>query len=100
LKPIRFLPGALEDAAEAEAWYARQRAGLDEEFRGAVIRTLETLSAPESFPVIGRHGRHELRRAVVRRFLFRVLFVDQPERILVVAIAHARRRAGDWRGRS
>lgn len=41
----------------------------------------------------------EVREAFLKRFPYRVVFVELPEEIRVVALAHKRRRPGYWRHR-
>ncbi len=42
---------------------------------------------------------HRHRRGLLRRFPYSVIYRVEPEGILVVAVAHSRRRASYWRGR-
>ena len=41
----------------------------------------------------------ELRRRLVRRFPFGILYRIEPEEIVIVAVAHLRRKPGYWRER-
>jgi plasmid stabilization system protein ParE len=42
------------------------------------------------------HGTH---RFVVQQFPFSVIYLDDPDLITIVAIAHAKRKPGYWKGR-
>jgi hypothetical protein len=52
---VRLSPEAVEELAEAAAWYMAQRPGLEVEFLGEVERLLPLIeTSPASFP---RHSR-------------------------------------------
>jgi len=40
-----------------------------------------------------------VQRALARKFPFSVVFLNQPDRVWIVAVMHAKRRPGHWRGR-
>jgi hypothetical protein len=40
-----------------------------------------------------------VRKFVLRRFPFLIIYRDLPSTIQIVAVAHGRRRAGYWKGR-
>jgi hypothetical protein len=39
------------------------------------------------------------RRALARKFPYSVVYLDQPDRVWIVALMHAKRRPGYWRER-
>lgn len=100
-KAVRLETAAEDEFDAAAAWYERQRPGLGQEFIDEVAQVLARLGeSSQSFsllpgvpPALGIH------RAGVHRFPYAVLFLDQPEVVRVLAIAHERRRPGYWRGR-
>jgi plasmid stabilization system protein ParE len=55
------------------------------------------LEHPEAGPALGRSRL--LRRKVLRRFRFTLIYAVEPHQIRVLAVAHDNRRPGYWRAR-
>jgi plasmid stabilization system protein ParE len=73
---------------DAVSWYEDRREGLGREFSVAVERLLEKIAlSPNQFASL----RGNIRRAVLKRFPYSIHFVVEDNRILVLAIFHARR---------
>jgi plasmid stabilization system protein ParE len=83
---------------EAAAWYEARGAGLGARFLDAIeVALQEILRRPSAFPRIATvRPNRAVRRALVRRFPFVVIFFVEAERVRVVAVAHARRIPGYW----
>ena len=96
MKPVDFLPGARLDFDASFDWYAVRSVVAAERFSIAVEIALGRIADnPEQFARID--GRH--RERIVRRFPFRIVFRVESSRIVIVAIAHAKRRPNYWKGR-
>ena len=84
------------EGEEAAASYAgrdpRVAARFAEELEAALNRIAE---APHRWPLY----LHGTRRVRLTRFPYLLPYREEPSRILVVAIAHAKRRPGYWRKR-
>ena len=95
---LELHPDALIDLREAATWYETRRRGLADVFVAQVEAALaRVLAAPLVFP---KHPADErLRRALVARFPYAVVFSVRGDVIYVVAFAHGRRRPGYWKGR-
>jgi hypothetical protein len=98
-KAWRMHPLAERELDRAAARYDGERAGLGAEF-------LEDFSAAYAVvrrgPVTGtgEHvGRFVIHRALLGRFPYAIVFTELGERVVVVAIAHVRRRPTYWRRR-
>jgi plasmid stabilization system protein ParE len=91
-----FLPPAEEEMHEAAKYYEEQAEGLGEEFLDDVQRSIDSV---RMFPEIGSMIEPPLRRHLLSRFPYSVVYAREPETIVVVAIAHHRRRPGYWRER-
>jgi plasmid stabilization system protein ParE len=86
-------PEAEADLRDAYQWYEDRRDGLGTEFVASVESTvLAILENPTRFPIV----RHDVRRALVRRFPFRVFLVAEPDEVVVLAILHAARHPDAW----
>jgi len=98
---VRILEAAAAEAVGAAAWYESQRAGLGADFREdfrAALDTVEEGVVPGS-PWPGRLGDRGVKRTLLKRFPFSVVFVDTGSGKVVLAVAHHRRRPAYWRGR-
>jgi len=95
VKPLELHPLALAEAEEAAAWYAERDPRVAMRFGEELEATLGLIvEAPEHWPIY-----FDMRRALFRRFPYFILDRDEPQRILIVVIAHAKRRPGYWEGR-
>lgn len=97
LKVIRYLPVARTELIEAAKFYARQAPGLGDTFLDDVGSRLTNISAQ---PLQGTSLPHNLRRVLLKRFPFFIVYEYEQEVITVIAIAHTSRRPGYWSSRS
>ena len=96
MKDYHFLPEAEEEMNEAAQFYEGRSEGLGEDFLDEVQHTVDSILAfPKSGPVISEN----LRRRILRRFPFGLLYAIETERIVIVAVAHLKRRPGYWKDR-
>ena len=96
MKEYQFLPEAEEEMNESAQFYERRSEGLGEDFLDEVQHTVDSLLAfPQSGPVVSEN----LRRRILRRFPFGLLYAIEAERIVIVAVAHLKRRPGYWKDR-
>ncbi len=89
-------PAAAAEIEAAYLWYERERQGLGEEFLEAVNYFVGVIAEhPQRFPVVHR----DLRRALLRRFPYSILYRLVAGHIVVVACFHSKRRPTTWRAR-
>jgi plasmid stabilization system protein ParE len=95
-RELEYLREAVEEAEAAARWYAERSATAAVEF-SAELDAAESAIAqfPEAWPPFN----HDTRRYLLRRFPFNVIYRVEPDRIVILAIAHARRRPGYWMSR-
>lgn len=95
---IRALPEADAEALDAALWYEDERTGLGDDFLAARERAIERIEGtPQGLPRLEYYdGRHEIRRVLMRRFPYAVIFQVRADELLVVAIAHVKRRPLYW----
>lgn len=90
-------PAAEDDILAAAQWYETCAPGLGIEFLDAVNNCLLAVAEqPGRFPAV----RRDVRRALVRRFPYGVLFVVRGDAVRVIACMHARRHPRTWRPRA
>jgi plasmid stabilization system protein ParE len=84
--------------AAAVQWFEEQRAGLGAEFFAEVTATIDRL---ESFPEGGSpiSADRLTRRLLVARFPYQVVYRLTPDEIVVLAVAHLKRRPNYWKDR-
>jgi toxin ParE1/3/4 len=92
----RYLPEAREDLNKAAAFYEASVPGLGGAFLDDAERAIEHI---RENPRIGAPIGRAFRRVVLRRFPFAIVYAVRDDEIVIVAIAHDRRRPGYWRGR-
>jgi plasmid stabilization system protein ParE len=87
---------AESDIAAAARWYEEQRPGLSLRFRSAIDEVFSTIERdPERFAPIYR----DLRRALLRRFPYGILYVVRSQTTVVVGVLHTSRNPKLWRTR-
>lgn len=95
-KAVELQPAALAEAEEAAAWYAERDPRVAAAFVAELEEALERIAeAPGRWPA-HLHGTQRVR---LTRFPYLVVYRDEPQRVLVVAVAHTKRRPGYWRKR-
>jgi toxin ParE1/3/4 len=101
MRHIRIHAAAAEEAAEAAAWYEKERPGLGAEFQQAVEAALDLLEEElvPLTPVRGPAGARGVKRLLLRRFPYSVIVRAGATEVIVIAFAHTARRPGYWRER-
>ncbi len=92
----RFLLPAEEEMTEASLFYEAASAGLGEEFLDDVQRVIGIL---REHPELGQLIESELRLATLRRFPFSLIYSFRMDEIIIIAVAHQKRRPGYWNDR-
>lgn len=86
--PVIVRPRAEANLEEARRWYDERRAGLGAEWVNAVRSMVGTLGDdPERYPLYYRG----FRRALLRRFPYKLFYRFEKDRVVVFRILHAKR---------
>ena len=94
---LSFRPEARLDILEARAWYEERVKGLGKEFTRSIDATAAgILRFPQAFPQV----HHLVRKAVLRRFPFSLLFLIEREEIVVLGCFHQRQDPRTWSERT
>ncbi|HET7437366.1 MAG TPA: type II toxin-antitoxin system RelE/ParE family toxin [Thermoanaerobaculia bacterium] len=94
--PARFLRPAEAEVIEAVAYFDEQRDGLGDRFEEDL--TASVAFATE-FPRSGKQISKNVRQLPFGRFRYNLIYVIDEDEIVIVAVAHHRRRPGYWRNR-
>ena len=97
----RYHREAREELGAAADWYEARRPGLGLDFVAEVARGVASIREnPEAGPRWqGIESRVPVREFVLQQFPFVLPHLVHEETIVVLAVAHARRRPGYWRAR-
>jgi plasmid stabilization system protein ParE len=95
--PVIFTPIARQELMDACDWYDNESPGLRARFLAEVDNVVERVAAnPNQFPVV----RKTIRRALLRRFPYALMFVVEPDHdITVIACFHGSRNPARWQRR-
>ena len=91
--PVRFLPEARDEYDAGAVWYDRQRPGLGRAFIGRVREVLKRISAN---PKIHAKVYRDARKAVVKQFPYVVIYQEEPDEVLIIAVFHCSRNPAAW----
>jgi len=92
----RFLLPAEEEMTDASVFYEAATSGLGAGFLDEIQRVVNILC---DHPELGQPVGRGLRRALLNRFPFALIYSAEVDEVLIVAVAHQRRRPGYWKVR-
>lgn len=94
---IRFHPDAVVELNEAIGYYEEIETGLGLDLAIEVHSAMERIVLyPDAWPVID----NDIRRSLVRRFPYGVLYSKESDCIYILAIMHLHREPEYWKNRS
>lgn len=94
---VELHPEARAELREARRWYYERSPLSAFAFADEVDRAVSRIrEAPNQFPL----ADHVTRRLVLRRFPFTVFYRARENEIVIVAVAHQKRRPGYWKQRA
>ena len=96
---LELHPEAQAELRSAALWYDERRPGLGEEFISEASAAFGRIGdAPESYPPwpYTRAADPLIRKATVQRFPYVIAFEKHEQHVLVLAVAHAKRRPLYW----
>ena len=93
---IEFLPEAKVELHEAVEYYELQLKGLGITFKDVTKSTIKRIA---TFPTAWTEIRPNIRRCIMHKFPYNVLYSIENDFILVLAIAHHHRYPSYWNNR-
>jgi plasmid stabilization system protein ParE len=94
--PARFLSPAEWEMVQAARYYESNLPLLGSEFLSEVKRVVKGIEThPEAAPKV----KGDIRRRVLRRFPYAILYQVDPDEIVILAVMHQRRQPDYWHGR-
>ncbi len=92
-----FHPEAEAELNRAVEYYEEKEAGLGLDFAREVYQSIQRArSFPEAWPVLSG----EVRRILVNRFPYGVLYVPEEDKIFIIAVMNLNQKPGYWEKRS
>lgn len=95
-KDYRLHPLAWEEIEAADEWYLAHTYDASVAFLSDLNSALENISQSPSRSQKYLFGT---RRFVIQRFPFSVVYLDDPDVVFILAVAHSKRKPGYWKGR-
>jgi hypothetical protein len=90
---ICFLAEAKSEILEASSYYELQANGLGQDFLNCIEDSLDILKDdPLRYPIV----RNNVRRTLVKRFPFCLLYQVDGNEILILAVMHLRKHPTYW----
>lgn len=90
---IRFLKPAQSELDDAVAWYDSQSRGLGIQFLDDIDRVIRRIA---TYPLSSVEIEQGLRRCLLSRFPYGIIYGIDSETIIVVAVAHSHREPRYW----
>lgn len=96
MTPLSYAPGVEHELLDAVRYYNRQRPGLGAEFFEEWERFEEVVRANPLRHAADSRGR---RRALLKRFPYKLIYRVRERDIFILAAAHNKRAPGYWESR-
>jgi plasmid stabilization system protein ParE len=93
----RFTAEASADLVAGVSFYDSEYPDLGQDFALEVRRLCRLIA---KYPAAGLEVRPDVRRRLLRRFPFSILYILDDGEVVVIAVAHQRRRPGYWHRRA
>lgn len=92
-----FHPEAAEEFNAAVEWYEERSVGLGLDFATEIRQAIQRA---ESMPLAWTRMESDIRRVLVHRFPYGILYAPDGDHLYVVAVMHLSREPGYWRRRT
>jgi len=96
VKTVRFLRPAEQEMLAAARYYELQAPGLGDDFLDKIDAAVRDIGTnPSRWPII----RSDIRRRLIHRFPYALLYRVDPDEVVVQATMHLHRRPDYWMDR-
>ena len=90
---VLFSEFALKELVDPTAYYELEYPGLGSNFRAEIKKSIERIV---EHPLAWSIERGEVRRALLHRFPYKILYSVESDHIFFIAIAHQHRKPEYW----
>jgi plasmid stabilization system protein ParE len=91
--PIEFLELANEELSDAQRYYNTQQLNLGNTFKQEIYHTLLRI---QEFPKAYVKIKDDVRRCLLHKFKYSIVYSIEETHILIIAIAHQHRKPNYW----
>ena len=99
-RPVRISAEAQAELTETSRWYDQQRPGLGLDFMRSIGRAIARIeAAAQTGTSVPGIADASIRRVLVWRFPYHLVYIELPDRAQILAVSHHRRRPRYWIGR-
>ena len=92
---VRFLTIAQQEVDDAYHWFEERTEGTGVEFINELDRVVDLI---KTFPLAAPEIEPEIRRSLLARFPYALVYAVDDQTIIVIAMAHTRRNPRYWIG--
>lgn len=96
MKPVRFHPEAEAEMISAAVFYETQQKDLGKRFLASVQDAINRIQVN---PLLYRELEGDVRRCLIAKFPFGVVFRIMPDKYVIIAVMHLHRDPGYWKSR-
>ncbi len=90
---IVFAKLAKLELEDAIAYYELEYSGLGINFKNEVTKSLDRI---KKYPEAGAVERNEIRKSIIHKFPYKILYSIETNHIFIIAIAHHHRKPDYW----
>lgn len=91
-----FHPEAETEFVRAVEYYEEREEGLGLDFAVEIYSAIERILAhPKAWPIL----EDDIRRSLVRRFPYGLLYVEEEDKVFITAVMHLHREPDYWKHR-
>jgi plasmid stabilization system protein ParE len=90
---VRFLTLARQEVADAVLWLEEKQPGRGVDFLEALDRAVRLI---KTYPLVAQEIEPEIRRCLLDRFPYALIYGIHDETIVVIAVAHTHREPHYW----
>lgn len=90
---VIFTELALTELSEAYQFYELEFSGLGARFKAEVKRAINRII---QYPLAWQKDRGDIRRCLLHKFPYKILYAIEPDHLVIIAIAHLHRKPDYW----
>lgn len=90
---VIFTELALTELSETCQFYELEFSGLGNRFKQEVKRAINRII---QFPLAWQKERGDIRKCLLHKFPYKILYSIEPDHLLIIAIAHLHRKPDYW----
>lgn len=90
---VRFSLEARHELRSQVVYYETAKSGLGRRFLTEIRQGVKDIAR---YPSLGQPFKQQTRRVFAKTFPFSIVYIQKPSEVIIIAIAHVRRKPGYW----